>query len=955
VLVAVTAAAAPSRTGIVSFRRVAIPENVPADMCTALAQDARGFLWIGTQSGVVRWDGQHFKVHPPPPGASYIRTLLATRDGRVWAGTFSGGIVVYDESGEVARYTSQLSHQRVEGLAEDREGTIWVATQEGLDRIDPKSRRVERVLQERMRGLLVDSKGRLWVGSRNGLQVRRGNAFVPVPGLEQDFVSKLFEDDRGRIWIGTADRGAAVLDPRTGAVTRIASLSHFWIYGIAQVGEELWLATFGAGIDVVDMNTLQVIDRLRNDPTLPNTIGGDRIGALLRDRSGVVWVGTWGQGLARHDPLTRAFRTIRHSPQRPEGLSHPAAVRAMEMSDGTVWVGTNGNGVDVLDASLRRVSNHPLGAITCLAEGPDGTRYVATLDGGLQRLRAGSTGFEKIGGLPGGPIRALTFGPDGELWAGAADGLARIDGDRVTVYRHDRENASTLSGFAVEAIAITGDGTMWVGTDNGLNVFDRRRGTAVRITEGLPNNWVPDLMVARDGRLWIATHAGACILKSWDGKRAAFERVAEKLKRAPAPVESLIEDEQGEVWLGPKLRVDPLDWTAEEFGPGDGCDFRSFYIASRDRMRDGSLLFGSPEGLLVVQPRELRRWTYAPAVVATSLRVDGVERAIGSELKLSPDARGFRLDFAALDLSAPERNRYRYRLEPFDANWIETDASRRSLAYTNLGAGDYTLRVQGTNRAGEWSPHELRLPVRVVPAFYETLWFRLLAALALCALAYGAYRLRVRQLGARARELERVVRERTAELEEAYARIESASLTDPLTGLRNRRYLEQVIGADQQLAERRGEDLVLLLVDLDHFKSVNDRHGHAAGDAVLVQTAEVLRQVFRASDHLVRWGGEEFLIVARFVDRAHGPELGEKLRAAVEAHPFALPAVDVEHGEVLRRTCSIGVAAWPSPPLSWDQVIQEADAALYEAKRGGRNAVRARETIDAGGHAFGVR
>jgi diguanylate cyclase (GGDEF)-like protein len=901
----------------VSFKRVAIPENVPAEMCTALAQDTRGFLWIGTQSGVVRWDGLHFKVHPPPPGASYVRTLLATRDGRVWAGTFSGGVVVYDQSGEVARYTKELSDNRVEGLAEDRDGRIWVATQEGLDRIEPRTRRVEHVRAgERMRGLLVDRAGQLWVGSRAGLQVNSRN----VPGLERDFVIKLFEDDRGRIWIGTAESGAAVFDPRTNVLRRIEGLSHFWVYGITQVGRELWLATFGGGVNIVDADTLQVIDILRHDATLPNTIGGDRIGALLRDRSGIVWVGTWGQGLARHDPQTRAFRTIRYSPSRPEGLSHPAAVRAMQMHDGTIWVGTNGNGVDVLDRGLRRIANYNLehGAVTALAQGSDGTIYVALLNGELHRFRSGTwTRFTKADGLPGGPIRAMTFAPDGDLWVGASDGMARIAGPGagrpapILSFRHNRDDPSTLSGHAVEAIAFTRHGTMWVGTDNGLNVFDPQRGTAIRITEGLPNNWVPDLMVARDGRLWIATNAGACVLTSWDGKRATFRRVSDK------PAEALIEDQEGQVWVGARLRIDPKWWTTTEFSPSDGCDFRSFFIASRARTDDGSLLFGSPEGLLVVQPRELRRWTFEPPVVATA-----VERS----------ARGVRVDFAALDYTAPERIRYRYRLEPFDAKWSDTDASRRSVTYTNLGPGDYTLRVQGTNRAGVWSHQELRLPLRIPPAFYETLWFRVLAVLALLAVIYSLYRLRVRQLAKRAVELERIVSERTLELQEAYVRIEEASLTDPLTQLRNRRFLEQAITSDIELASRRGEDLVVLLVDLDHFKSVNDTYGHAAGDAVLTQTAQVLKSAFRASDYVVRWGGEEFLVVARFISRGNAADLAEKLRAAVETHPFVLP-----DGGELRKTCSIGVAAYPSNGLTFEQIVQRADEALYEAKRSGRN------------------
>lgn len=921
---------------LLSFQRVPIPENVPAEMVTALAQDRAGFLWVGTQSGVVRWDGLHFKVHPPPPGTSYVRTLLSTQDGRVWAGTFSGGIVVYDANrGIVDRYTSELAHLRVEGLAEDRGGNIWVATQEGLDRIDPKMRRVEHFLGgQRIRGLLVDRAGTLWIGTRDGLQMRQGDAFARVaPELAGQFVSKLVQDDRGRIWIGTTEHGTAVLDGST--LRRIEGQSHFWTYGMTQVSpREMWLATFGGGIDVVDMESLAIVDRLRHDPALPNTIGGDRIGALLRDRSGVVWVGTWGQGLARHDPAARAFRTVRHSPQRAEGLSHPAAVRAMQMQDGTIWVGTNGKGIDILDERYRRIGGHALGdaSVTCLAQATDGTIYVATLAGELHRLRSGASAFETVSGLPGGQIRAMTFGPGGELWAGGSEGLTRIDGQDVKTYRHDRNDPSTLSGHAVEAIAFDGAGTMWVGTDNGLNAFDPRRGTATRVTAGLPNPWVPDLMVDRGGRLWVATQGGAVILNAWDGRNAELESVARNIGREPEPVEALIEDAHGNVWLGPRLRVTPERWLARDFGPADGCELRSFFIASRARTKDGALLFGSPDGLLVVQPREVRAWTYEPPVVATALRIDGKERALPAALELAPGERGFRLDVAALDFTAPERNQYRYRLGGFDRDWTSTDASRRSVTYTNLAPGSYTLRVQATNRAGVWSRHELRIPVTVLPAFWQTTWFRALVALAALALAYALYRLRVRRLKERERQLERLVRERTLELAVAYERIEQASLTDPLTQLGNRRFLEQTLTADAEMASRRGEDLVFLLVDLDHFKSVNDTHGHAAGDAVLVQTAGVLRAVFRASDHLVRWGGEEFLVVARFVDRERGPELAEKLRAAVEAHEFALP-----DGTLLRRTCSIGVAAYPSSQHTWEQVVDLADHALYEAKRSGRN------------------
>ncbi len=196
--------------------------------------------------------------------------------------------------------------------------------------------------------------------------------------------------------------------------------------------------------------------------------------------------------------------------------------------------------------------------------------------------------------------------------------------------------------------------------------------------------------------------------------------------------------------------------------------------------------------------------------------------------------------------------------------------------------------------------------------------------------------------------------EKNVELESAYKALEDVSLTDQLTGLRNRRFFLQHVDADVGMSLRRyddrqnnraaerdpmpGEDLVFFMVDLDHFKEVNDRHGHAAGDAVLVQMQERLREVFRESDYLIRWGGEEFLVLARATRRDDAKVVAERIRAAVARRPFLLP-----DGTGLTKTCSIGFACFPFVPaeprlLAWADVVELADQALYVVKRSGRNA-----------------
>lgn len=196
------------------------------------------------------------------------------------------------------------------------------------------------------------------------------------------------------------------------------------------------------------------------------------------------------------------------------------------------------------------------------------------------------------------------------------------------------------------------------------------------------------------------------------------------------------------------------------------------------------------------------------------------------------------------------------------------------------------------------------------------------------------------------RELEQRVSERTAELREALRGLEENSLTDPLTGLRNRRFLMQHLDKDTTLNKRHvasaeaaidATTIVLFMVDLDHFKHVNDTYGHLAGDAVLVQIKDRLQRVFRESDYLVRWGGEEFLIVARDTLASHAPQLAERVRASIGDDDFILP-----DGTRIAKTCSVGFASHPfGPPepelLTWQDVTGLIDMALYAAKRAGRN------------------
>ncbi|HXU82340.1 MAG TPA: GGDEF domain-containing protein, partial [Polyangia bacterium] len=309
-------------------------------------------------------------------------------------------------------------------------------------------------------------------------------------------------------------------------------------------------------------------------------------------------------------------------------------------------------------------------------------------------------------------------------------------------------------------------------------------------------------------------------------------------------------------------------------------------------------------------------------------------------------------EFAALDYAAPSRNRYAYQLEGFDSEWIDLGSLRR-VTYTNLQPGRYRLRVRAANNDGLWNETGLSLPVEVEAAPWRRWWAYLAYTLALGSMAMAFVRrqqARVTREAEYSHRLEEEVQRRTvelaarnADLEDANRKLAEASLTDSLTGLRNRRFLFEQVAKDADLVRRRyiavkqGDqtrtfDLSFVMIDLDCFKAINDTCGHAAGDLVLLGVRSVLEKICRASDVLIRWGGDEFLLVGRDNEPDQVGALAERIRAEIEATTF-----EIGEGRVARTTCSVGYACYPflraEPELfSWEDMLSLADAALYAAK-----------------------
>jgi diguanylate cyclase (GGDEF)-like protein len=365
------------------------------------------------------------------------------------------------------------------------------------------------------------------------------------------------------------------------------------------------------------------------------------------------------------------------------------------------------------------------------------------------------------------------------------------------------------------------------------------------------------------------------------------------------------------------------------------------------RAPDGTLYFGGANGYNAFLPERLQFNEKPPPVVLTDVLKLNARVSQTPEMLRELDL-GFRdavvtFQFAALDFTGPAENRYAYRLEGFDTDWVNATGTRQAT-YTNLAGGNYVFRVRAANSDGRWNETPLTLRVRVAPPPWATWWARTLYCVGFLAILLfvwlGQHR-RVLREAAYARRLKEEVDARTAELaernrdmERANERLRETSVSDSLTGLGNRRCLHDAMTA--LLGETGAavkERLVLMVIDLDYLKPINDQYGHEGGDALLVQFAEILRREFRSADLIVRWGGDEFVVLCRGADLTTASTLAERVRSSVAKQIFR-----VGEGTVARTSCSIGFAPVPFIPghpqlLNWEHSLSIADIALYEAKR----------------------
>lgn len=947
----------------------------------AIVQDQHGFIWVGGENGLGRYDGHTTRLYQ------------AKEDG------------------------DSLSSSFVWDLAVDHNNVLWVATTNGLSFYDSSTEKFTQFTgagevsfpMDTISAIKVDAANNIYAGGLRGLYRldatrERVDVFFPDPPIERAISAERLRDLKitadGKVWIATLGMGVAIFDPATETFDYlfhrpgdVNSLASNQVKTIEQdAAGNIWIGTYGAGISIYHPLTGH-FHHIGQDEEDPASLRSGVVWELFQDSQGIMWVTLDQGGLARFDAATGRFEHFQHDPYDPDSVASDQLRAIMEDANGDLWIGAFPSGLSYLNQSKQifrtyharfedptSLSNN---AVTSLYEDDQGIVWVGT-EGGLNAFDPERGTFQQFRAEPQNPhglladaILAIKEDSSGELWVGTwAGGLHRLDRASGKFTRYLPETSGITSQFIWDIVEDERK-NLWIGTeDGGLNLYQRASDTFVSIRnnpadqQSLASDFVWSLLAARDGYLWIGMFTALNRLAPGQGYLRQFPAGAKDGRSLSSKnIRSLYEDSRGLIWIGTLDRgvsiFNPVDQTFRYLDIQDGLpssavasvledDRGDMWLATANGLahveypaltittyrkehglagsnynrnaslkdRHGNLYFGSTEGLTVFHPDDLVTEEEKFQVHLTDFRILNQQVPIGAEsplqtsiveageIQLAASDLMFSFDFIALNYRSQSSSRYAYKLEGFDRDWININA-QTTATYTNIEPGHYRLRVRATNGNGVWYERDPALTIIIKPPLWRTWWAYLGYAVVLMIALY------LRREHRRLRQKAEVYR--------------AQSLTDPLTQVYNREGIAQTArnlftpsGAPKQTA--------VMLIDIDHFKEVNDQRGHDVGDIILKGVARLLQHNVRHGDSVGRWGGEEFILLCPDTSATAAQVVAEKIRCAVADYIFETD------NEAVKITVSIGVAIAESEELL-EATLKRADVALYKAKSLGRNCV----------------
>ncbi|WP_197464570.1 ligand-binding sensor domain-containing diguanylate cyclase [Marinomonas aquimarina] len=916
-------------------------QGLPHNSVNAITQTDDGYLWFATWEGVARYNGLSFELFSRDVKTGIadagIRTLVADQQNRLWIGGARGGLTLHQD---FSWYPQALAKSLINHVLVDHESNLWLAVEgegvffrpylgnneygNGRQVLDVGAYRlvqatngviyaatsagVYRVSQTNAEQLSIpsvpdktriyyvasDHQDELLIASAKGAWRFDGNTFSPVAEeLSGSVVTLIEEDDEGTLWLGTLDKG------------------------LARVG-------------------YRQVDYIDTQSGLPN----NRVISWFQDVEGSIWVGTNG-GILRL--RTAPFQSV----DEQAGLLGNFVRTVLQVPGERFLVGSS-EGLSLLEDGQAFPASDDLVArqsVLSLAALDSGDALVGTQRSGVYEWRMGKMRqlYSQGNGLPANEVRALLEDSKGRRWIGTVNGLVLVesDGSMTQINQHN----SDLPDDYIMALMEDHRGRIWIGTAQGVAFYDRRnqiKQIDISTYEGA--QYVFGFYI-EPGFIWMATDRG---LLRYDAMQNTLSGIG---KPAGLPIDKffqVIYDHMGSFWLSSNRGIWKVGYVEahrvasgerhtvnfEHFGEEDGMGSSQANGGSNPAAvssRGGNLVFATANGIALIRPTALKQlYQYRLPVVVEEVDADGVKVNPKIDKQLGAGVNRVRIKFAGLSYIMPQRLQYQTKLVGFEEEW-NYHGNQTVAEYTNLPPGHYEFLVSARYPYGEWNATKHSLKFEIEPLLWQRKDAQLLASLGLLFSIGSLMYWRVHSLKSRQRELAQQVRIKTQALREQSEQYERLAKEDPLTGLYNRRAFDERVRRDFMMASQSLRQLNMAIVDIDHFKQVNDRFSHLVGDEVIKLVAHYLQYTVQPPNIVARWGGEEFTLLI------HGDE--------EEAEKFCqklLVGVSQLECEALHMQFNLTVSIGLSNALGcsdYQTLLKRADQALYEAKEAGRNRV----------------
>ncbi|MGD8837241.1 MAG: two-component regulator propeller domain-containing protein, partial [Desulfobacteraceae bacterium] len=758
----------------------------------------------------------------------FFQTMLEDRDGILWFCNYGAGLVRHDPVLNTWKYyqhddnnPNSLANDTLWLLFQDRDGILWVSTFDGLSRFDPAREQFTNYLHDpdnpnslgsAVAGQIQQAAdGKLWIGTFGGgldkfdpateTFTHHRNAPDNPESLSDDNVGTIWMDPDGTIWVGT-NNGLNHFDPVSGRSVRYlhdenddASLSHnFVVHVMRDSRGQLWVSTWGGGLNRFDEQNQQFI-RYRSDPHDPDSLSNDLALYFSEDRSGALWFGTSG-GINTYDPGGQRFARYQHLPDNPNSLPAGRVREITQDGDGVFWIAMWDQGLVRFDREQNTFTRYQADPdnpnslsndnIFDIRYDPRHSRLWVATTAGLNRFDLSSETWTQYRADPGNPdamasdwVSGVDVDAKGDLWLAVyGAGLHRFDpeSETFTRYRHDPKNAGSMPANGnLNYVKAAADGKLWVGGDASISLFDPETEKALNFTpeeHGISGLTSHQTYQDRQGTIWVSTTSGVNKYDPGTNRFTSYPQIGTVLA----------DDAQGNLWViaGKSLaRFNPESGNLRRYDEDDGLLSNALEPTAGYAGSNGEIFVGGAKGFNSFFPDQLPDNPTAPQVVLTAFELLNKPVAVGGEsplqqhinvarnITLPYDYTVLSLKFAALNYRAPQKNRYAYMLEGFDQDWVYVDSANRLATYTNLDPGAYTFRVKASNNDGVWNEAGTALALTITPPWWGTWWFRAATAAVMFVLVFTGYRMRIRSIEERSRELERQVAARTNELAES--------------------------------------------------------------------------------------------------------------------------------------------------------------------------------------------